>query len=57
MSKVPYNNTNMFLVYEDASGVRYYQHWSELVHVGTLVDPETGEDMEIIGWTTDVVPR
>jgi hypothetical protein len=44
----------MWLVYEDADHNRHYQHWSELMWVGTLIDPETGDDMEIVGWRTDV---
>ena len=43
---------DMWLVYQDKSGNLYYQHWSEVVEVGGLIDPETDEDMEIVGWTT-----
>lgn len=49
------NTSNMWLVYVDESGNRHYQHYTQLVQDGTWVDPETDQDMEIIGWTTEVV--
>jgi hypothetical protein len=44
----------MWLVYSSIhNGTRrvIYQPWNELCESGTLVDPETDEDMEMIGWT------
>lgn len=44
-------NTNpMVLIYQNSEGDRYIQHWQDLTEMGTLVDPETGDDMELIGW-------
>lgn len=47
------NTSDMFLVYRDEEGILHTQHWSDLVEVGTLINPDTGDDMELIGWTTD----
>lgn len=43
----------MWLVYVDAHGGRHFQPWHDVVSVGTLIDPDTGEDMETVGWTTE----
>lgn len=48
------NVSDMFLIYEGDNGEHYYQHWMDVVNDGTLIDPETGEDMKIIGWTSTV---
>jgi hypothetical protein len=48
------NSSNMFLVYVSQDGDYYYQSWQELTQSGTLIDPETGDDMELVGWTTDI---
>ncbi len=45
--------SDMWLVYEDSSGNKHYQPWTDLVECGTLIDPESDEDMEMIGWTTE----
>lgn len=50
MAKTETYTTPMFLVYADESGERHFQSWADLVSVGTLIDPETGEDMECVGW-------
>lgn len=42
---------DMWLVYKDAEGNQHDQSWKDVVEVGTLIDPETGDDMEIVGWT------
>lgn len=42
----------MWLVYEDENGDLHYQPWEDLTESGTLIDPEDGEDMEMVGWTT-----
>lgn len=36
------------LVYQDATGAKHYQPVADLTEVGTLIDPETGDDMELI---------
>lgn len=43
----------MWLVYVDGNGDRHFQPWRDVVSVGTLIDPDTGEDMETVGWTTE----
>ena len=47
---------DMWLVYVDAEGERHYQPWQDLQESGTLIDGETGEDMEMIGWATEPPP-
>lgn len=42
----------MWLVYQDDAGNQHHQPWQDLPEVGTLIDPETGEDMPLTGWTT-----
>lgn len=53
MSKV--FTTEMELVYKDENGELHTQPWGDLVSSGTLTDPETGDDMDIIGWFTNTV--
>lgn len=48
------NTEDMWLVYRTQSGDSYYQPWQDLQESGTLVDPDTDEDMELVGWTTDL---
>lgn len=44
----------MWLVYvSDDNTERHYQPWQDLAEVGPLIDPETGNDMDLLGWTTD----
>lgn len=40
----------MYLVYKSGDGEHHYQHYSDLSACGTLIDPETGDDLEIVGW-------
>lgn len=49
----------LILVYRDASGEEHHQPASDLMEAGTLVDPETDEDMDMIGWleTSDDAPK
>lgn len=49
-----YNTDAMFLIYRDSEGRRFTQHWQDLIEMGTLFDPETGEDLELIGWHSAV---
>lgn len=44
------NTNDMYLVYRDIEGNHHFQHWEDVTSCGTLIDPETGEDMELIGW-------
>ena len=37
------------LVYRDSEGNEHMQPVTDLVDVGTLIDPETGDDMEVYG--------
>ena len=41
------------LVYIDSSGNRHYQPVSDATVVGTLIDPETGDGLELIGWSSE----
>lgn len=50
-----YNTSEMYLVYRDESGSLLLQAWGELVQNGTLIDPDTGDDLDIVGWTTEKV--
>ena len=47
------NTTEMYLVYIDNEGNKHYQHWQDIEDVGTLIDPDTGNDMRMIGWTVE----
>lgn len=45
--------SDMWLVYvSDDNQQRYFQPWQDLVSFGTLIDPDTGNDMDLLGWTT-----
>lgn len=44
---------SMWLVYEDENGEHHTQPWQDVVESGTLIDPESGADMTIVGWMTD----
>lgn len=41
----------MHIVYTDEQKHLYEQPLSDLPDSGTLIDPDTGNDMEIIGYT------
>ena len=43
--------TPLWLVYEDETGTKHYQPYADVTSAGTLIDPETGDDMPIVGWT------
>lgn len=45
---------NLWLMYKDSQGGIHYQSWAEVVTSGTMTDPETGEDMNIIRWTSEI---
>lgn len=42
----------MWIVYESETGELFYQPYTDLVEAGTLIEPETGDDMPILGWAT-----
>lgn len=49
-----YSTVPMWLVYElDSEGLRLCQPYQEVIEVGTLIDQSTGEDLQIVGWTTE----
>ncbi|MFZ2239804.1 MAG: hypothetical protein WAV90_09715 [Gordonia amarae] len=45
------NTSPMWLVWKDARGRLHYQPWDDVDSVGGLIDPDTGDDMELVGWT------
>lgn len=45
------NTADMWLIYVSNDGQNHYQHWNEVTEVGGLIDPDTGDDWELIGWT------
>ena len=45
-----FNTASMWLVYRDDEGNFHEQPWQDIMEVGVLIDPETGNDWEIIGW-------
>lgn len=47
-----YQESPMWLVYIDGGGTYRYQSWDE-VDTGNAIDPVTGEDMPVVGWTTE----
>lgn len=47
-----YTTTEMYLVYRDEQGRFYCQQWEDISVAGTLIDPDSGDDMELVGWTT-----
>lgn len=48
-----HNTSTMHLIYQNSEGQQFSQHWRDLTEMGTLDDPETGEDLELIGWHSD----
>ena len=43
---------SMWLVYIDLNGDNHFQPWEDVTTAGTLIDPDSGDDMEMVGWTT-----
>ena len=41
---------DLYLVYLDEDNNRHLQHYLDLPEAGTLIDPDTGEDMVLVGW-------
>lgn len=46
-----YNDGTMYLVYKDENGDLHYQPWQDVSEVGTLIEPDNGDDMEMVGWS------
>lgn len=40
----------LVLIYQDEDGGLHEQFAVDLVESGTLINPETGEDMDLVGW-------
>lgn len=40
----------LVLVYESEGGELYRQPGADVVSVGTLIDPDTGDDMPLVGF-------
>jgi hypothetical protein len=47
---------DMWLVYADDGGKLNYQPWQDVDTAGPLIDAESGDDMELIGWV-DKLPE
>ena len=47
------NTSDMWLVYIDGRGEQHTQHWNDIVDSGSLIDPDTGEDMDVVGWIAE----
>ncbi|SEC65354.1 Uncharacterised protein (plasmid) [Tsukamurella tyrosinosolvens] len=43
----------MWLVYRSDTGKYFAQLWGEVPTAGGLIDPDTGDDLEVVGWTTN----
>ena len=48
--KIHKDLSSMHIVYTDDKKCLYEQPLSDLPDVGTLIDPDSGDDMEIIGY-------
>lgn len=44
------NTSHITLIYVSESGEEYTQPLADITDAGTLIDPETGDDMVLIGW-------
>ena len=40
----------LILVYQNEDGDLFEQNAADLVYSGTLIDPETGDDLDLVGW-------
>lgn len=47
MNKV-FDPENVFLIYVSEAGEELSQPASDIVYVGTLIDPDTGDDLEVV---------
>lgn len=44
---------DMWLAFRDKSGLTHKLHWIDLPGTGIPIDPDTGNDMTLVGWTLD----
>ena len=44
---------SLVLIYQNENGDRFEQCASDLVYSGTLIDPETGDDLDLVGWVSN----
>lgn len=44
----------MYLVFREAHGATHFIPWADLTTAGVPVDPETGTNMALIGWSTSI---
>lgn len=47
--------SKLILTYRDNDGILYTQPGADIMYSGTLIDPETGEDMELVGFDIEGV--
>ena len=40
----------LILIYQNENGDLFEQYAADLVCSGTLIDPETGDDLDLVGW-------
>lgn len=45
-----YGKEPIVLVYQDCKGYLHEQNIFDIVECGPLIDPENGDDMDIVGW-------
>ena len=50
-------SSQMFLVYQDSTGEYHFQPWEDVQECGGLIDPDTGDDMKLVGWITEHKPQ
>lgn len=43
-------NADLVLMYRSEAGDEYEQNVDTIIECGTLIDPDTGDDMELVGW-------
>lgn len=43
----------MWLVYVAEDGTQHFQPWADIDTAGPLIDPHTGDDLQVVGWTTE----
>lgn len=48
-----FNNHDMFLVYKSQDGSFTYMHFKDVDDMGAPIEPDNGDDMKLVGWTTN----
>jgi hypothetical protein len=46
-----YSTSPAYLIYRDGEGRSHHQSWAGIEDQGALIDPDTGDDMPIVGWS------